>query len=915
MAETPSHKRGQIGFYRPGLISPDRLEHTTIGREYMLRDLMDKIENSYEKKTHQHYLFVGPRGVGKTHFLNLLEHRIACSPEMHKKFSIVRFAEETHRLLSFADFLLRICEILGKSKGNESWQKKYTEIAEQEDDQRIIDTLEPMLNQYRQDTGRILVLLLENLDEILTRQIKNSEDIHRLRKFLMMSPSCILVGTSPITFPGLTDVREPFYDFFDIQVLDNLTEQQTVDAIRANLQYDKRNDLIERFEELSPKIKALHAMTGGNPRLVMMHYALIADEEVSEVKQQFEELLDQISPFYQNRIKDLPPQERAVLETMALIRTEPKTPALIARKLRKSQQQTSMLLQRLTKSGYVVVMDHPDDKRSKIYRIKEGFFDLWLSMNESRKQRKRLLALTQFFEMWYERDELEQKRRTLVDQLLADKASSTDIDRRVTTLDYLSDTGTDGEKIAAKGKLAAVLSEVGREREVAAYLDEIKTFKPGGVMQWLTRHGELWADKSRWPDPIRQVGDMIECWQLQRTGNLEEFATRLFAIGKSLKGRGFHEALVDLFLSSARELDDSEAKINLFIHAARSQKIMGDLQNALNTLNDALQLTINIHNRELESDTLNNISVIYHARGDYSRALEQLEKSLAISREIGDREGEGTTLNNISQVYDARGDYGHALDYLEQSLAISREIGDRSGEGTTLNNISGVYYARGDYDRALEHLEQSLAISREIGDRSGEGTTLNNISQIYEVRGDYGSALEYLEQSLAIRREIGDREGEGTTLNNVSNIYYARGDYGCALEYLEQSLAIRREIGDRSGEGTTLNNISQIYEVRGDYGSALEYLEQSLAIRREIGDRSGLCSTLFNIGYVHWTKKEPEAAMNTWLEVYKIAKEIGLKQAIDALDNLAKKMGHDDGLGFWQSLLEKVEGSEAHERK
>jgi hypothetical protein len=55
--------------------------------------------------------------------------------------------------------------------------------------------------------------------------------------------------------------------------------------------------------------------------------------------------------------------------------------------------------------------------------------------------------------------------------------------------------------------------------------------------------------------------------------------------------------------------------------------------------------------------------------------------------------------------------------------------------------------------------------------------------------------------------------------------------------------------------------------------------------------------------------------MNTWLEVYKIAKEIGLKQAIDALDNLAKKMGHDDGLGFWQSLLEKVEGSEAHERK
>jgi len=59
---------------------------------------------------------------------------------------------------------------------------------------------------------------------------------------------------------------------------------------------------------------------------------LIADENVLEVKRQFEELLDRISPFYQDRIKDLPPQERAVLETMALIRTLPKTPALIAKK-------------------------------------------------------------------------------------------------------------------------------------------------------------------------------------------------------------------------------------------------------------------------------------------------------------------------------------------------------------------------------------------------------------------------------------------------------------------------------------------------------------------------------------------------------------------------------------------------------
>ncbi len=866
MAEALSTPRTPIGLFRAGLTAPDRLEQTTIGREEMLADLLEKLQRSTGKKTHQHYAFIGPRGIGKTHFLSLLVHRIESSPDLCGRFTVVRFAEETHRLLSFADFLLRICEILTHTPDAVTWQEQYAELAEEDDDQRIIDALEPKLNRYRKDTGRILLLLLENLDEVLTRQIKSKQDIHRLRKFLMTSPSCILVATAPLTFPGLTDVKQPFYDFFDIQTLENLTQQQTVDVIRANLQYDQRRELLERFDELSPKIKALHEMTGGSPRLVIMHYALIADENVLEVRRQFEELLDRISPFYQDRIKDLPPQERAVLETMALIRSEPKTPALLARKLRKSPQQTSSLLQRLTKSGYLVVMDHPDDKRSKIYRIKEGFFDLWLSMNESRKQRKRLPALTEFFELWYQREEREQKRRALVDQLLADKSAPAAADHRVATLEYLADIGTDDEKIAAKTWVAAALQESGRPQQVAAYLDEVKALKPHGVMQWLTRQGELWTDNARWPDPIKQVEEMIACWELQRAGHLEEFTSQLLKIGRSLQGRGLHQALADLFLSSAQELEDSEAKIEIMLQAARSQLTAGDLSSALNTFQAALQIAVDTGNHRLDGTTLNNLAAIHHRRGEYDNALEYLEQALEICREIGNRSGEGATLNNLSQIYDSRRDYDRALEYLEQALAIGREIGDRSGEGTTLNNLSQIYGARGDYDRALEYLEQALAISREIGDRSVEGTTRNNLSQIYDARRDY------------------DR----------------------ALAYLEQALAISREIGDRSVEGTTLNNLSQIYDARGDYDRALEYLGQALAIHREIGNRSGMCVTLFNLGHIQRTKQDTEAAMSSWITAFQIAKETGLAKALDALEALAKQMGQEDGLGFWDSLSAKA---------
>ena len=143
----------------------------------------------------------------------------------------------------------------------------------------------------------------------------------------------------------------------------------------------------------------------------------------------------------------------------------------------------------------------------------------------------------------------------------------------------------------------------------------------------------------------------------------------------------------------------------------------------------------------------------------------------------------------------------------------------------------------------------------------------------------------------------------------MSTIAYAGGDYETALSYLKQSLAIRQEIGDRSGEGTTLNNISQIYDARGDYETALSYLKQSLAIQQEIGDASGLCATLFNIGHIHWNNEEQTEALEAWLTVYKLARQINLAQALEALEDLGKQFGLE-GLSGWENLLKQWEENE-----
>ena len=219
--------------------------------------------------------------------------------------------------------------------------------------------LMPAIRDENRRRGRTLLIMLENLGEILGRQVRDRNDVAALRKFLMADNGCVLLATAPLHFDGITDVGQPFYEFFDIQILESLSFEETVEVIRLNLEWEKREGILKSFEDMRPRLQALYRMTGGNPRLTMMLYELIAHESVVSVQQQFHLLLDRVSPFYQGRLNDLPPGQRALLECLASMRDREKTPAAIAARMRMSQQETSSLLKRLTDARYLRADRHP----------------------------------------------------------------------------------------------------------------------------------------------------------------------------------------------------------------------------------------------------------------------------------------------------------------------------------------------------------------------------------------------------------------------------------------------------------------------------------------------------------------------------------------------------------------------------
>ena len=882
----------QIGIYRAKITPIDRLLKTTVGRKAMLEDLIEKLDRNAGKKGGQHYLFIGPRGIGKTHFLTLIENTVNEDERLKTLYTVIRFPEENNRILSFADLLLGIVEILGDVTDDEEWKKLYTSLSEIEKDEEIIDTIIPRLKHYHKKTGKTLLIFVENLDTLFTEQIKNEQDIHRLRSFLMDSPCAALVGTSPVYFAGLSNVKSPLYDFFDVQILEDLSEEQTLKMIRKNLKWEKRNYILKNFDSLVPKIKALHMMTGGNPRLIIILYELIANDNLMEVKIQFQELLDRISPFYQERMKDLAPQERALLETMALMRTEPCTPANIAKQLRKPPQQTSSLLNRMTKAGYLTVSENPRDKRSRLYRIKEGFFDLWLAMSESRVQKKRLIYLVEFLEMYYRDPEDREKKRTELWEGLKEETKKTvKKENHFELLDYLSEIGDTFERCQSKLELAVHKLKEGDAKEAEGFLKEVESISPKSqTFTWMTAQARQMAEGGLDFDVSKWLDEMIEYWRTQRSGDLEKTIAIAHKLGKDFSRHGLHKIRIELLSDVLKHTVDPREKHKLYNEMAKSQKTDGQLSAALTSLRNALNICTELLDKKTEGVILNNISHIYSLQGDYETSLKYLEISLKISTETGDEVNKGVVLNTFGTIYHNKGEYELALNYFNDSLKTRKKIGDKKGKGTTLNNISQIYYVRGDYDAALKYLIESLSIRKEIGDKNGEGVTLNNIGEIYFMRGNYDTALKYLEESLSIRKEIGDKNSEGVTLNNISQIYHMRSDYDTALKYLEKALRIMKEVGDKNSEGILLSNIGGIYHAKGDYDMALKYLEDSSKVERDIADPIYRIVALHNMAMIELQRKKTDRVLAIEMEAYKLAVEtgnaMGLFQVGKVLGNL-----------------------------
>jgi len=396
-----------IHSYRPQRTAPKDLEAIFVAGEPLLKDILDRLTRWQPQTSRQHYLIIGPRGIGKTNLLRLIEHRIRKTSKLSKKWYPVSIAEDAYGITRVTDLLIEALRILAEDMGEESIKRVYERVRYDDNEARVTDLALDAFRRFHKSKGCGILLMVENVNRVFERQMHLKSEIHLLRKILIEEDWMMTICTSPTYLNAVTQPEEPLFEFFDIKVLAELTPEQQeqmlqkLAALEGNAAFE--NDLAKYRSQL----RALYHFTGGNPRLTIMLYDLVANHSITDVKTELDLLLDQLTPFYQDRMKEVAEQEGKILETMALM-PEGCTPTELAKEARMPGEHVRALLTRLEKAAYI----RREERRRKrtIYIIPERFFRIWHQMNHSRAARGRVQYLLEFFASWYatkeERDQV-----------------------------------------------------------------------------------------------------------------------------------------------------------------------------------------------------------------------------------------------------------------------------------------------------------------------------------------------------------------------------------------------------------------------------------------------------------------------------------------------------------------------------
>lgn len=281
----------------------------------------------------------------------------------------------------------------------------------------------------------------------------------------------------------------------------------------------------------------------------------------------------------------------------------------------------------------------------------------------------------------------------------------------------------------------------------------------------------------------------------------------------------------------------------VIIQPTDPKKAIENLEETLQTLNEARELYEQDNNLAGAGITRNNIGGLYKAAGQSEAGLEHYEKS---------------------QEY-----YQKAHEYFERARELLKmDLGPAHPDVATSNNELGdVDIRTGKYAEAEEHFKQSFQILKKAfgADDRYVADAAMNLAECYNVEGKYDEAEKLYAATAEFRRRIlgEDHREVLQSSTGLASLQLERGKYSDAERRFNEAL----QASKNSSKALPLdavpiyNGLAAIYRVQGKYAEAEQYLKQARQANRDLTDQNHLvvAEDLENLALLRKAQSNPEA--------------------------------------------------------
>ena len=772
-----------LSVFTPSRTQPKDLEAIHVQRHTLLDDAVQRVRESATSSNKHHLLFVGPRGTGKTHFVTLLVHRLGQIQELDDKL-LIAWLNEDETSTTLLELLQRIYLALGKRYpkkfSDEDLEPIYDLDASQAENWLIGHLLKTLHN-------RTLLVVVENLDDLFSGLGEAGQQ--KLRAFIQEHPVLCIVATAQRLIDDLTKRKSAFFGFFQTETLKTLSATEAA-ALLSKIAELKQQPQLSQFLKSATgraRILALHHLAGGNHRIFIVLSQFITQDNIDALVVPFAKMVDEMTPYYQERIRWLPPQQRKIVEF--LCGCERPTPVKqIARRLFASQQTISSQLKDLRSKGYVLSAQRG---RESLYEIAEPLMRICVEVKENQTYAP-LRILVDFLRVWYDQHELDQRldhckhqglehdylqsavernkeqnnlrRQLLVNNYRTDigDAFTPDWEQRILGYANISDALTlaFGEWKRGDSKFALKLIE----DEVAAGQD----LSPATYARALALQAEI------------QFSDGDSTAALKALTKLIEHAPPIDQLARALNSRGF-----------------------TFGQLGNTTKAIGDFSRVI----------------ELENASVDQVAIALNFRGTFLGQQGDTTKAIEDFSRVIELEGApvkqlAITLNSRGIAFEQQGDMTKAIE--DYTRVIELEGATDNLLAMALNRRGAIFLQQGNSTKAIEDLSRVIELKDAPVDQLARA--LNSRGFAFGEWGDTSKELE--DYSRVIELDGAPVDHVAAALSTRGAIFAQQGDMTKAIEHF--SRVIELEEVPVNQLAITLNGRGLAFEQQGDTIKAIE---------------------------------------------------------------------------------------------